>query len=206
MAEGGSTSSRTVRSGDLADVGPVSQLLARAFEDDPQTRWTYPRAESRAKRLGRSFERSFHMSQRTSDGVDVVVDDAGEIVGSALWIATPRMATRASMGDQFRMWRAYGLRTRQVMDGARMIWGSHVPEPHWHLLAIATAVEVRGRGYGEALMNSGLARCRADGLPAHLETGRLENVPFYERCGFQVVRTIDLPGGGPRHWLMRYAP
>ncbi|NNH72439.1 GNAT family N-acetyltransferase [Nocardia uniformis] len=184
----------------------VSRMLARAFEDDPQARWMHPRPESRSKQLRISFERSFRESCGTSDGVDLAVDDAGEIVGSALWIASPRMRVKATLGDRIGMWRAYGSRTRQAVDAAHLVWSSHVPEPHWHLLAIATAGEVRGRGYGEALMNSGLSRCRADGLPAHLETGKPENIPYYQRFGFEVIATIDLPHGGPRNWLMRYGP
>ncbi|WP_245568475.1 GNAT family N-acetyltransferase [Nocardia concava] len=83
---------------------------------------------------------------------------------------------------------------------------SHVQEPHWHLLAIGTAPEVRGHGYGEALLLSGLARCQSDRLPAHLETSNPENIPYYERFGFELTATVDPPGGWPRNWLMRYNP
>lgn len=43
-------------------------------------------------------------------------------------------------------------------------------------------------------------------MPAHLETSNGDNVPFYERFGFEVVAVRDAPEAGPRTWLMRYEP
>lgn len=111
-----------------------------------------------------------------------------------------------TLDEWLRMRRTHGSRSRLVATGTRQIWNSHVQEPHWHLLAFGTAPEVRGHGYGEALMLSGLARCQADGLPAHLETSNPDNIPYYERFGFEVTGAVDPPGGWPRNWLMRYTP
>lgn len=147
-------------------------------------------------------------SGRTSRGVDVAVDDAQRIVGAGLWISTPRVPpkTSLSLDDWVRWRRLYGSRVREALEGSRLIWASHVQEPHWHLLAIGTAAAVRGQGYGAVLMTAGLARCRADGLPAHLETAKPENVPYYEQFGFTTIGTVDMPNGGPRNWMMRFEP
>jgi len=48
---------------------------------------------------------------------------------------------------------------------------------------------------------AGPASGDAEGLPAYLESSKESNVPFYERHGFAVTETFDLPDG-PRLWLM----
>ena len=47
-----------------------------------------------------------------------------------------------------------------------------------------------------------LEECDRDGIPAYLESSKERNVPLYERNGFRVQRTVDVPSGGPRIWLM----
>jgi predicted N-acetyltransferase YhbS len=64
----------------------------------------------------------------------------------------------------------------------------------------------QGRGLGRALVRHGLARARADGCPAFLETGTPRNVPFYESFGFQVVGEQQAPDGGPAIWFMQTRP
>ncbi|WP_328400368.1 GNAT family N-acetyltransferase [Nocardia sp. NBC_00403] len=44
---------------------------------------------------------------------------------------------------------------------------SHPPEPHWYLAAIGGDPQVRGAGYGRALMQHRLDQCDADQHPAY---------------------------------------
>ncbi|MEV6068912.1 GNAT family N-acetyltransferase [Nocardia sp. NPDC052001] len=206
MSEDPGVFGETVRRGVPVDKVAVARMLAEAFEDDPHARWMHPHAGSRLKELRMAFEDSYMESGRTSEGVDLAVVDGDRIVGAALWMNTTRVRTPRTLADWVRRRRIFGSRVPLLMEGARQLAGAHVAEHHWHLMAIATAAEVRGRGYGRALMAAGLARCAADGLPAHLETAKAENVPYYQRFGFEVVATLELPKGGPRNWLMRYEP
>lgn len=47
-----------------------------------------------------------------------------------------------------------------------------------------------------------LARADAAGLPCYLETLSERNLPFYERYGFQVTFSGEVPEGGPMAWAM----
>ena len=60
-----------------------------------------------------------------------------------------------------------------------------------------------GSGIGSALLRHRLAAldARAD-EPAYLESSHERNLPLYERYGFDVVRRIDGPDGGPPVWGM----
>jgi ribosomal protein S18 acetylase RimI-like enzyme len=65
----------------------------------------------------------------------------------------------------------------------------------WVLESLGTAPAARRSGHATALVEDGLARADADGVPTHLETCGDANVAFYERFGFEVTATTDLPDG-----------
>ncbi|MFQ5472638.1 MAG: N-acetyltransferase, partial [Dehalococcoidia bacterium] len=61
-------------------------------------------------------------------------------------------------------------------------------------------------GVGSALMQPGLEQADRDRVPCYLETAKEINVKFYGKHGFEVVRKIDLVGGGPPVWTMLREP
>ena len=75
-------------------------------------------------------------------------------------------------------------------------------EPHWYLATLGTDPEVQGRGIGSALLRPVLEHCDAEGQPAYLESSKEKNLAFYSRHGFEVVKEVPLPGGGPTIWTM----
>jgi predicted N-acetyltransferase YhbS len=58
---------------------------------------------------------------------------------------------------------------------------------------ISSDTSVRGKGYGQALMQSRLDRVDAEHAPAYLESSKAENVPYYQRFGFEVTGEITCP-------------
>ena len=92
----------------------------------------------------------------------------------------------------------------QALDAAMK--KTHPEEPHWYLAVIGSDPTVRGQGYGQALMHAGLDRCDAEHAPAYLESSNPDNVPYYQRFGFEVTGEIVLPDGGPKLWPMWRRP
>jgi ribosomal protein S18 acetylase RimI-like enzyme len=78
--------------------------------------------------------------------------------------------------------------------------------PYWYLGVLATATDHQGLGLGSAVTAPVLAAADRAGQPAWLETMGERNLRFYARLGFTVQREADLPGGGPRCWLLRRDP
>jgi GNAT superfamily N-acetyltransferase len=77
-------------------------------------------------------------------------------------------------------------------------------EPHFYLSVLATDPQHRGHGYGRGLLAANLATIDEAGMPAYLEASNPANVPLYERYGFRVNGSFDLPDGGPRvHTMWR---
>ncbi|MFI5841224.1 GNAT family N-acetyltransferase [Catenuloplanes sp. NPDC051500] len=79
----------------------------------------------------------------------------------------------------------------------------HLPtEPHWYLGVLACDPAYAGRRLGRAAMEPGLRRAAADGVPAVLETGTMENVGIYQRSGWTIDATVT--AGGIDAWILRH--
>ena len=74
--------------------------------------------------------------------------------------------------------------------------------PHYYLFAIGTRPQQQGQGLGGKLMRAGLAMVDEAGLPAYLESSKEQNVPFYQRFGFEVTQKLTPAEGAPPLWLM----
>ena len=57
------------------------------------------------------------------------------------------------------------------------------------------------RAFADGGERSRLARCDAECAPAYLESSNPDNVPYYERFGFEVTGEIVIPDG-PSLWPM----
>jgi ribosomal protein S18 acetylase RimI-like enzyme len=73
---------------------------------------------------------------------------------------------------------------------------SHPTEPHWYLPQIGVDPIAQGKGIGAALMRHALARCDQEQALAYLEASKRENIPFYQRHGFEVTGEIQI-GAAP---------
>jgi ribosomal protein S18 acetylase RimI-like enzyme len=190
---------------DRRRVDEASAMLARAFHDDPAWTWLLPDPERRARVLPWLFRVGFDV---TAADVWVTV---GSVAGAARWLppgkpamrvgATLRamLATPLRLGSATAPFLAYG-RTVETMRAQVM------PGPHWYLAGIGVDPTMRRRGIGSALMRPGLEAAQRDGLPIVLLTNNAENIPFYERNGFVIVRTGTTPRGGPQAWAMVRSP
>jgi predicted N-acetyltransferase YhbS len=79
-------------------------------------------------------------------------------------------------------------------------------EPYWHLMSLGVDPVHQGTGIGGTLIAPVLSEADAAGRTCYLETTKALNLPFYERHGFQVVRSGALPSDGPAYWTMQRPP
>ncbi len=186
-----------------SDVRELSRTLGRAFYDDPVAMWILPDDEVRRARLHRLFAAMTRYHHQPKGGVEVACDGPG-IGAAALWDPPnqwqeTRWAQLAQMPEFISVLGLRSVRGRAVQETMKRV---HPEEPHWYLAVIGSDPTVRGRGFGQVLMRSGLQRCDAECCPAYLESSKPENVPYYERFGFRVTAEITLPDGGPPLWPM----
>jgi GNAT superfamily N-acetyltransferase len=193
-----------------ADISELSHALGRAFYDDPVSEWIMPEGRTRAANLRRFFATATRHHHFAGGGVEVA-GDGSTIGAAALW--DPPGRWKQSSREQLMMLPSFilgfGFRLsvgRKLGDLLNRMKQQHPEEPHWYLAVIGSDTSVRGKGYGQALMNSRLDRVDAEHAPAYLESSKAENVPYYQRFGFEVTGEIVLPNGGPTLWPMWRAP
>jgi GNAT superfamily N-acetyltransferase len=193
-----------------ADIRELSHVLGRAFYDDPVSMWIMPDERTRAAHLRRFFGAVTRHHHLAGGGVEVA-SDGSAIGAAAMW--DPPGRWQHSPREQLMMMpsfiRGFGLRLsvgRKFGAVLELMKRHHPEEPHWYLAVIGSDVTVRGKGYGQVLMRSRLDRVDAEHAPAYLESSKPENVPYYQRFGFEVTGEIVLPDGGPTLWPMWRAP
>lgn len=187
-----------VRPATAADVPSLASVLARAFDDDPITRWSYGDGDRRPFWAARFF--GWQLRRLVRQDVTWTTDDHS---GAALWALPGRW--REGFADTLRLVVAtgpgIGRRLPRVLSGMTEIERRHPSERHLYLSVLGVEPEVQGTGVGSGLITPGLELCDREGLPAYLESSKERNVAFYARHGFRVTGEVALPQGPPV-WLM----
>ncbi|MBJ7366582.1 MAG: GNAT family N-acetyltransferase, partial [Thermoleophilia bacterium] len=185
-----------VRPARRSDVPALARALGRAFYDDPVMTWLQPDAGRRAAALAGFFGAMTRYHFLTGAGADVAVAESG-IGAAALWDPpggwhhSPREQL-AMMPAAIRAFRGHLGAGRALTEAMQAV---HPEEPHWYLAIIGSDPSVRGSGCGHALMRSRLDRCDAEHAPAYLESSNPDNIPYYNRFGFEVTGEIVMPDG-----------
>ena len=171
-------------------------MLARAFHDDPVFGWMLPAEGSRDRRLRRYFVAELNHESLRHGAVEVACAD-GRVAGAAVWFP-PGTWSGTEVSALPGYLRAFGRRLVIVSQYQSVAVSAHPRgEPHWYLAVIGVDPVRQGQGVGAALLRSRLRRCDEEGLPAYLESSKLENVPLYQHFGFHVTGTLGLPEGAP---------
>jgi ribosomal protein S18 acetylase RimI-like enzyme len=182
-------------------LGEASEVLARAFFDDPAWVWLIPDRDKRTQLLPWLFRVGFE-----STNADVYAT-VGPIQGAARWLPPGRPSMRVSttlralvavplrLGSATGPFLAYGRAVEQLRAEV-------APGPHWYLAGIGVDPAAQRRGIGAALLTPGIDAAARDRVPAVLLTNNEVNLAFYEANGFRVVKQGSTPKDGPDAWAM----
>ncbi len=182
----------------------ASEVMGRAFLDDPLWKYIVPDATRRARVVTKSMGIVVRYSLLYGK-----VHTTSSLDGVACWL--PPGNTRPSFSRLLRIgvgsvplelrWMRFR-RYIAVVNYTEEVHERSVPGRHWYLWGLGVEPSRQGQGIGGMLMQPVLARADADGLPCYLETMNEKNVPFYEKHGFRVVSEGEVPGGGLGVWAM----
>jgi ribosomal protein S18 acetylase RimI-like enzyme len=178
----------------------LRDTLALAFQDDPAMSWILPDPAERARRLPMMFDVVIPGDLKAGTAF---ASPGGE--GATLWRAPGKADTgRLEMLRLiFPLIHTFGSALGRAIQIADAIDKCHPKTfDFWYLHYAGVRPEHQGKGWGGAAIRAGIARAKADGLPAWLETATLSNVGLYQSLGFKVVEEWDIPNGGPHFWAM----
>jgi ribosomal protein S18 acetylase RimI-like enzyme len=182
----------------LGEHDLIGDIIADSFADDPVNQWVFG-SQGAMQPFYTRVAKKLYLPR----GYGHVMQDE---TGGALWLPpgvkkdipllnsldiAASIIRHAGFGSLLR-----GLATDSAL--AKQKPG----EPHYYLFAIGARSGHQGKGIGGKLMQAGLERVDAAGMPAYLESSKEANVPFYRRFGFEVTQKIVPAKGCPPLWLM----
>lgn len=193
-----------------SEISEAAAVAARALHNDPFFGHLAPDAMARAR--GLALYMRGHIAAMRTGTETVVAQVGGRIVGVAAWVppgAYP-LGARAQAVDLAGALRALYRRPRAIPGAARTLLAidrEHPRDPpHWYLSLLVTDPLVQRSGIGSSLLREVLDRCDTEGVPAYLETSRADNLSYYARHRFELVRELRPIPGGPSVWTMRREP
>ena len=189
-------SSPGVRPATEDDHEAAAEALALAFADDPAWAHLLPDDATRAERLLAFF--TAEIGNLVPEHRLLWVTEDGS--GAAIW-AHPgrwRVPLTRTLRPGLRMTGVFGRRLPLALWTQLRLERRHPRSPrHWYLHYIGVEPRRQGRGLGAALLAPMLERCDRGGTPAHLESSTERNRALYERNGFALKETFEMPAGGP---------
>jgi ribosomal protein S18 acetylase RimI-like enzyme len=194
------TTERPIAEGSKANHRAMIETLALAFQDDPAIAWILPDAEARRKALPKLFnivvpdDHAAGMALRSS---------ADEVV--TLWRKPghPHFSNLETLKLLPRFLGAFGFGIERAIRIGNAVEAHHPKSgAYWYLHYAGVRPEHQGKGWGGAAIRAGIARAKAEGVPALLETATPSNVGLYQNLGFRIISEWDVPRGGPHFWTM----
>ena len=184
---------------DTAERARAVAVQVTAFCADPLTRWAYPDSQQYIECFTRFVD--VFIGPSLEHGT---CDVAGDFFGVSFWLSADVPVDFESLEVVVR--ETFDPRRRDELFSLFELMERFAPEgPHWHLGKIGVDPTRRRLGVGSRLMAQRLARCDEQALPAYLESSNRENVPFYERLGFELLSEIQV-GSSPTLYPMLRRP
>ena len=187
-----------------SQIERASEVVARAFQDDPLWKHIFPPKIKRASGLSWLTVGAIRYAQRYGE-----VYTTKSVDSLAVWLSPDN--TTMTLGKMLRA----GMLTVPLKIGlaalARLInfqiytdklHKQSVSAQHWYLLLLGVEPSCQGEGIGTSLIQPAQVRADADGLPCYLETLNEKSIPFYQKHGYNVESEVVLPSGGLHIWAL----
>jgi len=180
-----------IRTATAADAERCLAVLALAFSSDPPCRWAWPDPQQYLEAFPR-FAQAFgggaieHGTANYYEGFS----------GVALWLPPGVAPDEASLVRVIQDTVAAAQRDAMFAMFEQMD-AFHPRAAHWHLPLIGVDPAHQGKGIGSALLRHALNASDSQKVLAYLEATSPQNVPLYERHGFEALGSIQVADSPP---------
>ncbi len=188
----------------LCQYREAAEVLAKAFCNDPLL-ISILRGLDAEKRFSR-LKLVFELTLKTlgPKRLPLAIKQGNQIYGVAL-VYPPRTYPPSFLSYFYILSNAvlrkgfYGL--GRWLKWSRAIRKRHPPEPHYYLEFIGVDPPLQRQGIGSLMLKYIVGLTDREGMSGYLETANPNNLPFYQRFGFERIgeeRIIGVP-----IWLMK---
>jgi hypothetical protein len=185
----------------------LGRVLTRAFYNNPGVTYVLPDPHVRRSVLPWFFSSVALPASRLCGEIYTTVN----VDGGALWICPGANLTigHAVMAEIWALPKKLDRSTlaRWINLNTRLHSVRHhlADRLHWYLIALGTEPST-DTSVRKALMAPVLAAADWDLRSCYVETFHEGDLPFYERCGFQIAGAGQIPKGGPSFWALIRPP
>jgi len=197
----------------------ATELLCAAFADDPLFNYLVPPTVPNQREV---MTYLFRLLLLCGGGhsYSLIDDDTQALKGLAIWIPPGQTVGLLEM-----------LRGGLYELPFRLPWGylprwqaaltldhhhhQAMPQPHWYLMLLAVSPSYQRQGVGHQLMQPVLDQCdgqrlafghQPGGSPCYVETSTEGAVRFYQRQGFEILKTGPFADQAPPFWTLQRWP
>lgn len=197
--------STTVVKLDRSQLDAAIDVLAHSFLTDPMFQYFY--SEQDSVRL-KTLQWLSRLILRYSQPYEHIYTTA-DLQGVAMWIPPGKYPLNdlrlLQLGFYALPFKLQWRRSLQFLSLFNKIENFHkhdMPQPHWYLFMLGVAPASQGQGIGGLLIEPILNQADLEKLPCYLETSSERGVRFYQKYGFETVRTGRLSESAPPYWTM----
>jgi ribosomal protein S18 acetylase RimI-like enzyme len=186
------------------DTGWTSKILEQAFYSDPLLNFIYGDKIDEPGKLNWFFKVTFRLAALYGDCFATVEKDGVLMMlpPDQTTLTVGAMYKSGFLAAPFRMGWASFSRLMTFGDFAEKEHKAAAPSDHFYIMTVGVLPERQGIGVGKKLMTKALEIVDANRMPCYLETQNQNNVPIYQRLGFEVVSDKEIPKGGLNNWGM----
>ena len=191
-----------------SEINRASEILARAFNEDPMFRYLMPEVEqARVKTLKWFFQMGLRNCQKHNH-----IYTTSDLQGVAAWIPPGKseMNIWQTVSMLFALFRKFGWRRLgrcwSLFSTLIERENYEMTESYWTLSLLGVAPTHQRQGIGSLLLQPVLEQADREGLPCYLATFTEQAIAFYQKHGFVVLWQGELSGGSPYIWTMKREP
>lgn len=186
------------------DTDWASKLLEQTFYTDPLLNFIYGDTIHKQGKLNPFFKSTFRMAALY--GVCLGTADKDGVLmmlpADQTKLTIDKLFRSGIVAASFKMGWASLARMLRFMDFAEKEHKDAISADHYYIMTVGVLPARQGMGVGKKLMTKALEIVDANEMPCYLETQNKNNVPIYQRLGFEVVSDKDIPKGGLHNWGM----